>query len=65
MKPHVQPERFITMELKSGDFIAAVPTVGLPDAVRYHEIEDEIERHPKKHTEIVLLYDERGILRNG
>jgi hypothetical protein len=61
LKPHVQPERFITIELKSGDFVAAVPTVGLPDAVRYQEIEDEIGRHPKKHTEVVLLYDERGI----
>jgi hypothetical protein len=61
LTPHVQPERFITVEVKSGQFVAAVPTVGLPDAFRYQEIEDEINKHPKKHTEVVLLYDERGI----
>jgi hypothetical protein len=61
LKPHIQPERFITVELKSGKFVAAVPTVGLPDAVRYQEIEDEIRKHQEQHTEIVLLYDERGI----
>lgn len=61
LTPHVQPERFITVELKSGQFVAAVPTVGIPDAFRYQEIEDEINKHPKKHTDVVLLYDERGI----
>jgi TIR domain len=59
--PYVQPERFIAVEPRSGVLVAAVPTVGIPDAVRYQEIADQIERYPKKHTEVVLLFDERGI----
>jgi hypothetical protein len=59
--PCVQPERFISFETKNGDYIVVVPTVGVPDAVRYQEIEDEISRHAKQHGEIILLYDERGI----
>jgi TIR domain len=61
LTPHVQPERFITLESRSGKFVAAVPAVGVPDAVRYHEIEDELSKHPKQHSEVILLYDERGI----
>jgi hypothetical protein len=59
--PHVQPERFISLETASGNHIWTVPTVGVPDAVRYHEIEEEIARNPRRHSEVVLLYDERGI----
>jgi hypothetical protein len=59
--PRVQPERFISIETAKGNHIVTVPTVGIPDAVRYHEIEEEIARHPSRHSEIVLLYDERGI----
>ena len=61
LAPRVQPERFILLETKSGNYFVVVPTVGVPDAVRYHEIEDEISRHPKRQGDIILLYDERGI----
>ena len=61
LKPHVQPERFISVESNSGKFAAAVPAVGVPDSFRYHEIEEALARHPKQHTEVILLYDERGI----
>ena len=61
LAPRVQPERFILLETKSGNYVVVVPTVGVPDAVRYQEIEDEISRHPKRHGDIILLYDERGI----
>jgi hypothetical protein len=61
LMPRVQPERFITIEPQSGKFVAAVPAIGVPDAVRYHEAELEVARHPLKHSQIVLLYDERGI----
>jgi hypothetical protein len=54
----VQPQRIVTLETPSGRHIAAVPAVGVPDAVRYQEIEDEVEKH---HSEVILLYDERGI----
>jgi hypothetical protein len=59
--PRVQPERFILLKTKSSNYVIVVPTVGVPDAVRYQEIEDEISRHPKRHDDIILLYDERGI----
>lgn len=59
--PKVQPERFILLETKSGKHYITVPTVGVPDAVRYQELEDEIDRHPKRGSDIILLYDERGI----
>jgi hypothetical protein len=59
----MQPERFITVVKKDGNLLAAVPTVGVPDAVRYHEIEDLLEKHSVKHHEIVLLFDDRGILK--
>ena len=55
---HVQPQRIVTLETGSGKHVAAVPAVGVPDAVRYQEIEDDVEKH---HSEVILLYDERGI----
>jgi hypothetical protein len=58
LSPHVQPRRIITVQTSSGKSVAAIPTVGVPDAVRYQEIEDEVEKH---HSEVILLYDERGI----
>jgi hypothetical protein len=61
LSPRVQPERFITVESKTGKFVAAVPAVGVPDAFRYHEIEVELSKHPQQHSEFILLYDERGI----
>jgi hypothetical protein len=61
MTVRVQPERFMTLEPKVGTFVTAVPAVGVPDAVRYQEIEDGVDRYAGKHAAIVLLYDERGI----
>ncbi len=60
---HVQPDRFLTVQPKSGTFVAVVPTVGIPDSVRYQEVEDIVSRHPLKHSEVILLYDERGVQR--
>ena len=62
--PQVQPDRFILLETKAGNHYITVPTVGVPDAVRYQEVEDEMARHPKRHSDIILLYDERGIRDN-
>lgn len=61
LNPHLQPDRFITLEPTADKFYVAVPAVGVPDAVRYQEIEDALQRHPKKTTQIALIYDERGI----
>lgn len=56
--PRLQPDRFILLETKGGHHYITVPTVGVPDAVRYQELEDEMTKH---HNDIILLYDERGI----
>ena len=61
LSPQVQPDRYITFEPAPDKFYVAVPAVGVPDAVKYHEIEDALERHPKAKTQIALIYDERGI----
>lgn len=38
------------------------PTVGVCfGVIRYQEIEGEISRHPKRQSDIIFLYDERGI----
>ena len=38
----VQPERYISVELTSGTKVAVVPTIGVPSASQY----EEIERNP-------------------
>ena len=59
--PQLQPERFISLLTKRGVNHIIVPTVGIPDAVRYQELEAEVNRDPKAFKDIILLYDERGI----
>lgn len=59
--PQVQPDKSITLEPSSDKFFVAVPAVGVPDAVRYHEIDNALQRHSKPTTQTILLYDERGI----
>lgn len=59
--PQLQPERFILLQTKGGKQYITVPTVGVPDALRYQELEDEVSRHAKPSSDIILLYDERGI----
>jgi hypothetical protein len=58
----VQPERFISVELANGNPVAVVPTIGVPTAHLYHEIERAIQQTGTKAKAIWLLYDERGIL---
>jgi hypothetical protein len=58
----VQPERFVSVELASGDLVTVVPTIGVPSAHVYHEIERAIHKTGTKPKAIWLLYDERGIL---
>jgi hypothetical protein len=58
----VQPERFISVELAKGDKIAVVPTIGIPRADRYQEMEAAIRKVGDEGERVWLLYDERGIL---
>ena len=58
----VQPERFISVELQKGGRVAVVPTIGVPRADRYQEIEHAIRQADGSIKDVWLLYDERGIL---
>ena len=58
----MQPQRFISLELANGNPVAVVPTIGVPTAQLYHEIERAIQQTGTKANAIWLLYDERGIL---
>jgi hypothetical protein len=58
----VQPERYISVELGKDNKIAVVPTIGVPRADRYQEIDDAIRKYDQDANLIWLLYDERGIL---
>jgi hypothetical protein len=58
----VQPERFISAELPSGKGIMAIPAVGVPDALRYHEATHLFARVNRKDDhEVFLIYDHRGL----
>lgn len=59
--PQVHPDQFILLATKGGNRYVTVPTVGIPDAVRYQEVEEEINRSHGSFSDIILLYDERGI----
>lgn len=61
LAPIVQPQRFVSIELRSKSVVAIVPTIGVPDATRYHEIEETLDKTSTDHKAIMLLYDERGI----
>lgn len=58
----VQPERYISVELASSIKVAVVPTIGVPRADRYQQIEVAIQKFDPDAKQIWLLYDERGIL---
>ncbi len=58
----IQPERFIAVQLKSGYEVAVVPTIGIPRADRYQELDAAIRKLAPDVKQIWLLYDERGIL---
>jgi hypothetical protein len=58
----VQPERYISVKLAKDKKIAVVPTIGVPRADRYQEIDDAIRNYDQDAKLVWLLYDERGIL---
>ena len=57
----VQPERFISIMLNSGERVAVVPTIGVPRADRYQDMEKAIRTAGFKDDHVWLLYDERGV----
>jgi hypothetical protein len=60
LAPVIQPQRVISLEA-GGRSVAVVPTVGIPDALRYQEIEDLLEVDSRKGSRVMLLFDERGV----
>jgi hypothetical protein len=61
IKTAVQPERYVLAELKDGRRVAAIPAVGVPDALRYHEASVRFPGGGKTVDEAVLVYDHRGL----
>jgi hypothetical protein len=57
----VQPERYVSTRLRSGRRIAAIPAVGVPDALRYHEANLRFRRGGRVAFEAFLIYDHRGL----
>lgn len=54
-----QPGRYLKLETPNGAKAIIVPTVGVPDAVRYQEIEEDIAEEGV--SDLMLVYDERGV----
>ena len=59
--PTVQPQRWISVELKDGSTLAVVPAVGRPTSDRINTIFDAISNYASADTPIWVIYDSRGI----
>jgi len=55
-----QPGRYVELSREGGPSAIIVPTVGVPDAVRYQEIEERMADHGDR--ELILAFDARGVL---
>jgi len=61
LAPTVQPQRWISVELKDGGSLAVVPAVGRPTSDRINTIFDAISNHTSAGTPIWAIYDSRGM----
>jgi len=60
---YLQPEKFLTMFRSDGQEITLIPTVGVPQAFTFNQIEELIKRiRISKMPIIYLLYDHRNII---
>lgn len=58
----IQPSKFITVKNSKGEELVVIPTVGVPQAITYHQKEDLINEIKSNATiGIYLLYDHRNI----
>jgi len=57
----VQPERYVLARLRRGRRIAAIPAVGVLDALRYHDASRLIRTGNGAASEVLLIYDHRGL----
>ena len=59
---HLQPEKFITLCKSSGEEVIILPTVGVPQALTYHQSDELISRIKSKNIKsLYILYDHRNI----
>jgi hypothetical protein len=56
----VQPDRYVLATLPDGRKIAAIPVIGVPDALQYHDINNRFPAGPSL-SYAMLLYDNRGL----
>lgn len=62
--PTVQPQRWISVDLKDGSSLAVVPAVGRPTSDRINTIFDSILEHKASDAPLWAIYDSRGIHEN-
>lgn len=60
----VQPERWISVDLKNGNSLAVVPAVGRPTSDRINTIFDSISQHKAADAPVWAIYDSRGLHEN-
>jgi hypothetical protein len=59
---HLQPERFITVDISSDKQVIVIPTIGVPHAFTYNQSEDLIKTIKEHNTkEVFILYDHINI----
>jgi len=58
----LQPERFITVQKKSGEEISVIPTVGVPHAFTYNQSEELVKKiRESKSSAAYIIFDHRNI----
>jgi hypothetical protein len=58
----LNPHRYFSVETNAGDEVAVIPTVGVPQSSRYHEVQELVaELHASDVTRTYLLYDHRSV----
>lgn len=57
----VQPQRYVLATLKNRKRVAAIPAVGVPDALRYYDANLRFPERGRKAELAMLLYDHRGL----
>ena len=60
----VQPQRYVLATLKNRKRVAAIPAVGVPDALRYYNASLRFPGRGRKAEIAMLLYDHRGLRAN-
>lgn len=58
----LQPEKFMTLEKRSGAEVSVIPTVGVPHAFTYNQSEELVKRiRESRSSAVYIVYDHRNI----